>query len=61
MTLNNKQGGMNMTNQDNAVNALVAKGWRVDLNDGDTVYLSRRNPKLRQTLYCQVDADGVVN
>ena len=50
-----------MTNQDNAVNALVAKGWRVDLNDGDTVYLSRRNPKMRQTLYCQVDADGVVN
>ena len=53
---------MNMTHQDNAVNALVAKGWGVDLNDGDTVYLSRRNPKLRfQTLYCQVDADGVVN
>ena len=36
--------------------------WEVTHQDDDTVYLAKRNPKVRsQTLYCQVDADGTVD
>jgi len=44
-----------------AVDALVKRGWRVDHRDDDTVYLSKRGPVPRQTLYTQVDSEGEVS
>lgn len=47
--------------QEAAVSKLTRGGWRVDTQDDDTVYLSKRGPMAGQTLYCQVDAQGQVN
>ena len=46
--------------QERAVDALTKRGWRVDHRDDDTVYLSKRK-KPGQTLYAQIDPDGVVS
>lgn len=47
--------------QQRAVEKLEGQGWRVDYQDDDTVYLSKRGRHRGQTLYCQVDQDGNVN
>jgi hypothetical protein len=54
--------GEKVTQQDRAVDKLAKAGWRVDNTDEDTVYLSKRDRKVRSmTHYCQVDKDGRVD
>jgi hypothetical protein len=47
--------------QDTAVARLERQGWRETHRDDDTVYLAKRDRKLRGlTHYCQVSLDGTV-
>lgn len=49
--------------QEEQVDALVRKGWRVDAGGGQSgaVYLSRRDRKIRSmTHYVEVEADGTL-
>jgi hypothetical protein len=48
--------------QNQVVDALAKERFEVNRNDGDSVFMSRRNPKLRhQTQYAEVDSLGFVN
>jgi len=48
--------------QNCTVNRLYREGWRIDSHDDDTIYLSRRDRRIRSmTHYCQVGPDGRVN
>jgi hypothetical protein len=46
--------------QSAAVDRLVAKGWTVNFIDDDTAYLMKRGKHRGQTIYCQVDQDGLI-
>lgn len=48
--------------QERVVSKLLSKGWTINHQDEDTVYLSRQDRYIRaMTRYCQVDATGHID